>query len=362
MTQSIQTGTRPISLAETQSLVVEALQAHFLQARQQAAGLDPAYQRLWELLETVSLAGGKRMRPHLALLAYQGLSGRPIGPVVPVAAALELLHIAMLVHDDIIDRDYVRHGQLNVSGHFDHDYQSFVGEPGLRRHYADSASLLAGDLALSSAYLMTQRADIDDRQKLLAQRILGEAVFNVAGGELIDTETAFKPHGTFEPLDVYRLKTASYSFVSPLTMGAQLADASEHTLEQLQAFGQQLGIAFQLRDDLLGVFGDEAQTGKSTSGDLREGKYTYLVQQSLRLAGAADRQLLQDLLGRPDLDQAQANSLRSVMERSGARQQTEVMVETYASRARAALATIRIQPECRTALADIVSRCVERTA
>ncbi|MBL8160296.1 polyprenyl synthetase family protein [Candidatus Saccharibacteria bacterium] len=361
MAISTQARTQPIGLPETQAAVASTLQAFFDCHIAQAAQIDPAYQALWQTLEKVSFDGGKRMRPYLMLLAFQAFNPGTVRPIIPIAASLELLHISMLIHDDVIDRDDIRHGRPNVSGSYLSRYAAFVPDEANRRHYADSAAILAGDLALSSAYLLAGEAKVSEAQRLLAQRLLGEAVFNVAGGELIDTEASFLHDSAPDPMTIYRYKTASYSFVSPLTVGARLAGADETAVMQLRQFGLLLGIAFQLTDDLLGVFGNEADTGKSTVGDIREGKHTYLAAQTRQLCPAADRQQFDALYGKQDLTEEEARQVRTIMERSGARARTEAAADDHGRQAAEILRGIAMDEAIRPPLEELIVRCTRRS-
>lgn len=136
---------------------------------------------------------------------------------------------------------------------------------------------MAGDALISESYLQINTAQFS--QNIQAQLInrLGRSIFEVIGGELLDVEAAFVNDVVFDPLKIYRYKTASYSFIGPLLSGAICAGADGDTLQMLERFAEKIGVAYQLQDDLLGVFGDEKETGKSTLSDLREGKQTLLI-------------------------------------------------------------------------------------
>src|SRR5690606_2950472 len=219
------------------------------------------------------------------MLAYQTFGGEDYPAVLPVAVAQELLHVSMLIHDDIIDEDYLRHDTDNVSGIYVKRYARYPLAEGQRSHFANSAALIGGDLLISAAYQVLASARISEQQKQQATDLLGEAIFVVCGGELLDTESSFIDLSEIDALKIAQLKTASYSFVSPLLMGAVLAGTDQKTQTTLRQFGSALGIAFQLADDILGLYGEEAVTGKSASSDLRQGKRTYMLLKALELLG-----------------------------------------------------------------------------
>ena len=219
------------------------------------------YERLWKTIKTVAMSGGKRLRPYLLMTSHAAFSGTD--DVLEIATAHELLHISMLMHDDIIDRDTTRHGEPNVAGRYQVIYKPQVTSDDID-HYANTAALLAGDLLISSAYsLINSSSHLHDSQKTHAIHILHDSIFTVVGGELSDVESSFMSPDLVNPLHVAHYKTAIYSCVNPLLTGAVLAGASEEDQNLLRDFGVNLGIAFQLTDDLLGVFGSSAKTGKS---------------------------------------------------------------------------------------------------
>ncbi len=154
-----------------------------------AVALHPNYMRLWEAISDHIERGGKRLRPYLVAMTYEAFGGSDRKSIIQVAAAWELIHVAMLMHDDIIDRDYVRHGHPNVAGNYLEYYESIPDEAS-RRHHANSSALLAGDLLISAAYSLLINSRFSSAQNLEACRHLHEAIFTVVGGELLDVEAS----------------------------------------------------------------------------------------------------------------------------------------------------------------------------
>lgn len=259
-------------LSKTRAEVEERLVRLCDERISQAAEVGDRYVLLWKKIKTIVLRGGKRIRPYLVMVGY----GKYSESMLSVAVAQELVHIAMLIHDDIIDQDFIRHGGKNISGEYRDAYSKYLDRIPAT-HYANSAALMAGDALISESYLQINTAQFS--QNIQAQLInrLGRSIFEVIGGELLDVEAAFVNDVAFDPLKIYRYKTASYSFIGPLLSGAICAGADGDTLQMLERFAEKIGVAYQLQDDLLGVFGDEKETGKSTLSDLREGKQTLLV-------------------------------------------------------------------------------------
>lgn len=269
---------------------------------ERAGVLHPNYRRLWEAISVHIEGGGKRLRPYLVVMTYEAFGGTDRKSIVQVAAAWELIHVAMLMHDDIIDRDYVRHGHPNVAGHY-LDYYKSIPDDANRHHHANSSALLAGDLLISAAYSLLLESGFMLDKTLQACRILHEAIFTVVGGELLDVEVSVI-HADISPQLVAEAKTASYSLIGPLMTGASLASASDSIKVRLRELGLVLGVGFQYVDDALGIFGDEAVTGKSVLSDLEEGKRTFVIAEALGLMPEGDRDRAEHLLRSPSKDAA----------------------------------------------------------
>ena len=354
--------TRLTTDLESKTLAVnKTLDEYFSHQIDEAASISDSYRKLWIALHTLIQAGGKRVRPQLTLLAYEAFGGLNSEKIIPIAAAQELLHFSLLIHDDIIDRDYIRYGVPNVSGQYQDYYQSFVKNKTELTHYANSAALLGGDLMLSSAYKLITSSSVSDKDKITAQSLLNQSIFEVAAGELLDTEAAFMPLRSGDTIKIARYKTASYSFIVPLLTGAHLGGASEKQLGLLQSFASSLGIAYQLVDDLLGVFGDEKVTGKSTSSDLTEGKHTYMIEFCLENLTPSKREVFDAAFGKPDASPAMIMQLKDIIASSGARDHTEKAILEYAHTARTALQSLNLTPTDTSSFEQFIIKVTDRS-
>lgn len=339
--------------------VETVLQDLFAQAKIRASKVSPSYLSLWETLE-LATAGGKRVRPQIVLASYLHLGGRDLEAAVRLGAAFELLHTALIVHDDVIDLDFSRRGRPNVSGvYLNHALDS--GElPGPARHRGLSVGVIAGDLAMAAAFRLLGgvRADPATAEQLAG--IFDEAIFASAGGELIDVDFSDHPDAPSveDILHMERQKTAVYSFEAPLQAGAVLAGADPDTVSVLGEFGRFTGTAYQVVDDLLGVFGSESATGKSNSSDLREGKRTVLI--SYMVQTRPEWAELSTLIGRPDITPAEADRARELLVSSGARDFARELAEDFAARARDRLACPSVPESLRVALEEVVSGALDR--
>jgi geranylgeranyl pyrophosphate synthase len=351
-----------ITLAESRTLVDQILRSYFEERLELADTMDSSFRQLWQTIHTLFEAGGKRLRPYITLLSYQAFDqqGGNLTPVLPAAAAQELLHIAMLIHDDIIDRDVIRYGIANVAGQYDELYTDRVQDANERDHFSRSSALLAGDLLLSDAYNLLRRCQVDPALILHAQGLLNDAIFTVIGGELLDTEASFSERSSVRPLAVARFKTASYSFVSPLLVGASFAGAPQDQRDHLRNMGESLGIAYQLQDDLLGMFGCAEVTGKSVTSDLAEGKYTHLIELFYSVATESQKELYESIAGRGEVTPQDADTVRRLLTESGARAELEAKVQTLHDTALTALGALAITPAFKESFVQLIDMLVKR--
>jgi geranylgeranyl diphosphate synthase type II len=332
----------------------------FLGERRAAALLvAPEYAILWDAV--TDQVGGKLVRPRLTAAAYLGLGGTDLDAIASVAAAQELLHTAMLVHDDVLDSDEVRRGIPNLTG----TYRARLTARGVHgaaaEHQVLAAGLLGGDLALSAAFELLASTPANPRVVVEALRALAGVVATTVAGELLDVGGELLPPFTVDPLLVAELKTAMYSFCGPLQVGALLAHAPRAVSIHLDRFGSSLGVAYQLVDDELGVFGATAATGKSTVSDLRAGKRTELLRMAYLLTDDAGRAVLDRNVGDPALDDDGAQDVRRVMLECGARDRVR-SIAAGAARAARSTAAEHLPGALADYLVTIVDEIIERTA
>lgn len=351
-----------ITVDETKQQIDAFLGALFNERIAQAQSISPDYARLWQSISQLMQAGGKRLRPYMTILSY-GMNehNNDYTAILPAAAAQEMLHMAMLIHDDIIDRDQIRYGVKNITGLYNQYYTQYVTDKDERLHFSNSTAIIAGDLLIAEAYSLIQQSQADAMHIAKAQAVLSQAIFNVVGGELLDTESTFMPFDQIDALTIARYKTASYSFVSPLTMGAQLADMPTDTIEKLEKFGMALGIAYQLQDDILGIFGNESITGKSTSSDITEGKHTHLVERFYRLANADQVAEFAAIFKNSTASSEQLDHVRELLNTSGAVDAIKQAIEQFADQARTELDQIKMDSSTHTAFVELIKYCTART-
>jgi len=348
-----------LALSEERQVQVDAVLGRFFSlAKNRAAPFGEKYVQLWQTLENNTI-GGKRFRPRMVMAAYQSLGGRDAEAAAYVGAAFELLHTALIVHDDVIDRDFTRRGVPNISGTY-RDLAIANGRPDrVAEHSGISAAVIAGDLALFNAYRLIDRTGVDDQTRARLLEVMDDALFASAAGELIDVDFSIAADvpQVDDILTMERLKTAVYSFECPLQAGAILAGASEDVVATLGEFGREIGIAYQIVDDLLGVFGLESQTGKSTLGDLREGKRTVIIAYA---NSTKDWDEVRHLFGDENLSEEDADRLREVLTAAGAKSFAEGLARYYGNRALARLSEPHIPPALRIELLPVADAVLGR--
>ena len=348
----------PEVLDRLRARVDTALEAALDELLPRVAALHPSLVPLTDELRTFS-AGGKRIRPALLLLGFEAAGGRRLEAVEGPALALELLHTCALLHDDVIDQAPARRGRPSVHEAFAsrHAEQGWQGDADA---YGRAVAILLGDLAFVHADELFLAAKVPDQALLAAFRRFTLLREEVMAGQALDLHAATVGSTDRElALRVATLKSGRYSVARPLEIGAVLAGADDELLAGLHAFGDPLGRAFQLADDLLGVFGDAAATGKSASSDLAEGKRTLLIAEAWARLDADGRARLEAGLGRSDLDDAAAEGLRALLVDCGARAATEQEIERSSNAARVALDALTLPPGARDglrAVADYLGR------
>jgi geranylgeranyl diphosphate synthase type II len=324
-----------------------------------ANNIDSQYGVLWESIDKLLRAGGKRFRPYMSILTYKAFSEESIDNIIDSVSAQELLHLALLVHDDIIDRDYIRYGIDNVSGQYFKLYEDHIHDPTDRRHFSDSAAILAGDLLISSSYqMLILSAPNEYREELI--NIYDETIYLVAAGELLDTESAFYKSNSEKSIHVAELKTAHYSFVTPLLVGAVLAGANEDTKNKIRNLGTAMGTAYQLVDDEIGIFGDENITGKSNLSDLAEGKQTYLINEFFKTADNNQLEIFKRYFGKKDLNEEQAAKLREILINSGARQKNIDRIKSLTAESNEIIDSLNLKDESKNIFRYLLEITINR--
>jgi geranylgeranyl diphosphate synthase type I len=332
-------------------LRVERVLADYLaERRAELPELAQTFAAAVDTLSAFALSGGKRIRPTFAWWGWRAAGGEATGPradaVLTAISSLELVQTCALVHDDLMDASEVRRGKPTVHVRFTeaHRAGAWAGEP---ERFGMSAAILLGDLALAWADDLFTVADLSPEMRSAARLPYQAMRAEMFAGQYLDVLAQAEADESEErALGVARLKTAAYTVERPLHMGVAMAGADEETVAAVRAFGVDIGVAFQLRDDLLGVYGDPSVTGKPAGDDLREGKQTLLVALGLKYAARAGRrkdvELLRGALGDPNLRPGTIERVRAMLIDVGAVAELERRIDDLRASGLAALGRARL--------------------
>jgi geranylgeranyl diphosphate synthase, type I len=351
----------PVDRAGLRQRVEKALAGFLGHQRAHLATVDPALGTVADALDTFVLGGGKRLRPAFAYWGYRGAGGHDSDQLVATVAALELVQASALIHDDVMDDSDTRRGEPSMHRRFaaDHRHNSWHGDPDA---FGTAAAILLGDLCLIWSDDMLNTAGVDEAALARARPVFHRMRTEVTAGQYLDMHTqATGDSSTERAAKVAQFKSAKYTVEHPLLLGAALAGADPAVTAAYSGYGLPLGEAFQLRDDVLGVFGDPARTGKPAGDDLREGKRTYLVATAYEAADQAARDDLTAGLGEPRLDAEGVERLREIITGTGALARTERRIAELAEVALEALATVSLDPEAAEVLTELAAAATTRT-
>ncbi len=307
------------------------------------------------------VSGGKRFRAAFCWWGYRSVEADVADEdaLLRACAALEVLHASALVHDDYMDASDTRRGRPATHRAFAtaHRAEAWRGDP---EQYGASAAILLGDLLLTWADELLRRCGLPADRVVAALDVFDLCRSEVITGQFLDVSVQARGRADVDAaMTVLRYKSAKYSIERPLHIGATLAGAAAEQLAELTAYGLPLGEAFQLRDDLLGVYGDPVATGKPAGDDLVEGKRTVLVALALDSAPAADAARLDAALGTP-LSEADVAELRRIIDASGAHAQLEHVIDDLVTLSLAKLDASSAQQPARDVLRDLVAAATDR--
>ena len=342
-----------LTLEAFQRLLEPRLLSWLAQKEKAALEESPDLGELTSRLHEFVARGGKRLRPALVFFAYRGCGGANEDAALDLAMSTELLHTYLLIHDDIMDHAAVRRGEPSAHLLFEAQHRA-RGWRGSSEQHGESVAILLGDLAHSYAVELFMRAHSEIDRPALGE-IFTAMCQEVVRGQYLEMTAPYRTGWNKDDLlAVLRLKSGRYSVERPLELGATAAGASAETVSRLGVYGEALGEAFQLKDDLLGVFGVTDTVGKSVDSDIAEGKFTVLVQQALERSGEADRAVLEAALGDSNISLETLARVRDIVTSSGASTEVESMIERRLTRATEALSEIEISLDARTMFSDLV--------
>ncbi|NYE38507.1 geranylgeranyl diphosphate synthase type I [Nocardioides cavernae] len=347
--------------ADFRDRVQQVLDAFLDDREAELAPLGPDAHRLVGEART-AVRGGKRFRAAFCHWGHRAVRPDVVDEdaLARACAALEVLHASALVHDDFMDASDTRRGRPSTHRAFEAEHRA-AGWDGDPVQYGAAAAILLGDLLLGWAEDMLRHSGFGPDEVAPGLALFEQCRNEVIAGQFLDVSVQARGRADVETaMTVLRYKSAKYSIERPLHIGAGLAGATPEQIDQLTRFGLPLGEAFQLRDDLLGVFGDPARTGKPAGDDLVEGKRTVLVALTLDSAPQAAARRLDAALGTA-LSPADVDDLREIIEDSGARAQVEAVIGQLTERAVAALRVADVDDHARVVLTELAQAATQRS-
>jgi geranylgeranyl diphosphate synthase, type I len=352
-----------LDVEDVRARVQQALDDHLVYQERRLAQLGPLVAPLLDTIRTL-LAGGKRLRAAFCYWGWRGAGGEPCDGAVQAAAAVEMFQAAALLHDDVMDASDIRRGQPTAHRRMAalHRERRWTGSAD---RFGTAAAVLAGDLCLAWSDELLARSGMPSTRLAAGRDVFDLMRTQLMGGQYLDVLAQALPEdeggGTIvQARHVIRFKSAKYTVEHPLLLGGSLAGAPGPLLEAYSAYGLPLGEAFQLRDDLLGVFGQPDETGKPAGDDLREGKRTVLVAEAFAAASPEQTRVLRRLFGDPGLDDEGLTTLRQALVDTGAVRSVEALIDRLSTDARQALSASSTSEPARSVLDQLVQAATVR--
>ena len=348
------------TLADFKKKIDPEIEKYLDKTIKEAGEKDYFITNILKYVKRMALAGGKRLRPALMYYGYLAVNGKEKNKIIRTAVSVELIHIFLLIHDDIIDKDDKRHGIDTI--HF--RYQKlgkklFPKEDS--NHFGNSMGIIAGDMvsALGNQIIFNSEFSPELIMKTLSK--LQSVVSMTVIGEAKDVYIGYKGRASEEEiLEMYKNKTAKYTVESPLHLGAILGGANEEVLKNLSRLSVPIGVAFQIQDDILGVFGSEKKLGKSVGSDIQEGKQTVLVSKALENSNSKQRKILKGLLGKNNLTASDVEKFRGIIKETGSLNYAQNLARKFIFQSKQEIKKAKISKEAKDFLLGIADYMMDR--
>lgn len=298
---------------------------------------------------TQSLYGGKMIRGALVKFGYELFQTKTTDRILKPAVAFEIIHTSLLIHDDILDQSPLRRGKpaFHISAN---------------SHYGISQAICIGDIGMTIAFKLISESNFPEELKNRALNFFSQTVSQTIIGQMLDVEYSQVYERTDEKImNIYLMKTAHYTIVGPLTVGAILAGATGDMLEKIKLFGEHLGIAFQIQDDILGVFGDDSITGKPTTSDIEENKSTLLFTHALRQSNEAQKKILKQYYGKKKITSEQLEMIRQIFKETGSLEYSQNKLKELTEKAKAVIPSLTKDELQQNLLRQLTDILVERS-
>ncbi|MBU2025693.1 MAG: polyprenyl synthetase family protein [Patescibacteria group bacterium] len=312
----------------------QRLKLYFQKEIQKAAELDQTFREATKMVAEFTLSGGKRVRAALMYYGYLAGGGRKTNAILNASLSMELVHSFLIIHDDIIDNDEVRRGNPTLHRRYQKLFQHLKLQES--ENLGRSLAMLCGDTAYTMANQILCQSDFDDKLKIKAIEYFQKTLDHTYAGEIMEiiNQASKKNIDSKKAIKIYKYKTAKYTIEGPLTIGSILAGANQTIINALKEYSILLGVAFQINDDLLGIYGNPNQIGKDIGSDLREGKKTLLLIKTLEKASNPEKKLIKSILGNKKITARNIKRFGQIAQKTGALSYCESLANNLSVRAK----------------------------
>lgn len=329
-----------------------------------AEKISPMARGMVQNIKNYVLSSGKRIRPALMYHTYLSLAGKAGSrkkEALRAAMAPEFIHTWFIIHDDIIDKDDLRRGNPSMHYLYRKLGKSKFNNSADAAHYGYSQAISAGDMAAGFANEVIADSMLSERIKSGLSKKISDIIFNTAIGEFYDVFAAIEKNiSEKEVLTILEYKTARYTVEGPIHLGAIMAEAGDKVIKNLNDYSVPLGIAYQIQDDILGVFGASKETGKPVGADIREGKKTLLVVKALEAGNAEQRAKINSALGNHEITGKEIREAQEIIKETGSLEYSRKMAKKFASQSNKALAKSALDPKSKEFFREVSDFIINR--
>ncbi len=327
----------------------------------QAGKISPVAYGMVGTLKKYILQSGKRIRPALMYYTYIALGGKNVKQAMQAAMATEFMHTFLIIHDDIIDRDNLRRGNPSVHYFYRRSAEGkFTAESGAI-HYGNSQAISVGNMAFSFANEVIAESGLEEPIKGKLFKKISNIIFNTTIGEFYDVSAVLEKNiSEKNVLIILEYKTARYTVEGPIHLGAILAGADKKTMKGLSNYSIPLGIAYQIQDDILGIFGSEKQTGKPVGADIKEGKKTLLIAKALEFGNTKQKEEINSALGNQKISNGKIEKICRIVKQTGSLEYSQDLAKKLSYKSNAALEKSGLNEKSKIFFAKVADFIISR--
>lgn len=349
------------TLAQFKGKIDKEIEKYFDKVIKESKEKDLLTAEALKYVKKMTLASGKRLRPALMYFGYLGVGGKERKKIMKAAVSIELIHMFLLIHDDIIDRDVKRHGVDSLNFYFaKYARKNFRKKDA--EHFGDSVAIIIGDMLEAYGNKIILESSFSERLIMKTLTKLQDIIVSTVMGQAKDIHMEHKGSASEkEIIKMYEYKTAKYSIEGPLHLGMLLAGASGKDLKPINRYAIPIGIAFQIQDDILGVFGSEKKLGKSVRSDIEEGKRTILLAKAFEKADRKEKKELQRIMNKEKIDEKDVQSFQRIMIGTGALEYANNLAKAYIESGKKSLRGVKLAQEAKDFLLGIADYMVTRS-